>query len=372
MEARPVSAAGDPTISWLQGWPMAGHDPQHTNRSPTIGPFQPRLLVSRAHVYVNLIAWNGVMYGGVNRRSKFAPAQLDPTGRVLRTYHSASVRIALAPNGDTYASGADSGHVLAYSRHGKLLWKATTGLFKSAVPFVAPDNRLFAPFEGHPEDGSAGLDIFTPKGRRQRIEPGTSFFAAALGSDGNIFALTFDRGASWVRAINPSGTVLWQRSLTVSLETYGMCNCVMMGSDGTIFATDGKDLLALGPSGELLWRDHKPDGALALAERSDGILLVAGEKTLDALDPKGKLLWKASLNPSGQPAAVPRVISDAAGTAYVGTTDGRVHVINADGKQVAVVDGGGYHDGWSPALLLAPDGSLVVDSTDGILRIYSN
>src|SRR5438552_6897174 len=51
-----ASAAGIPTTthaaprtavtssSWLQGWPMVGHDPQHTNRSASTGPLTPHLL----------------------------------------------------------------------------------------------------------------------------------------------------------------------------------------------------------------------------------------------------------------------------------------------------------------------------------------
>jgi hypothetical protein len=32
-----------PAATWLQGWPMVGHDPQRTNRSTSAGPVQPHV-----------------------------------------------------------------------------------------------------------------------------------------------------------------------------------------------------------------------------------------------------------------------------------------------------------------------------------------
>jgi outer membrane protein assembly factor BamB len=129
---------------------------------------------------------------------------------------------------------------------------------------------------------------------------------------------------------------------------------------------------AFAPTGKLLWRYSKPDEALALAERSDGVLLVAGRRLLDAIRPHGKLLWQA---PIGASRGVyiperPSLIVDGDDSAYVGSGDGIVRVISADGQWLASMPGGGSHLHLTPGLILGADGRLIVSGTDGVMRVY--
>ena len=55
--SRLVATPGTPTGSgvdvpeWLRGWPMVGHDPQRTSRSPETGPIHPHLLWTFKNAY---------------------------------------------------------------------------------------------------------------------------------------------------------------------------------------------------------------------------------------------------------------------------------------------------------------------------------
>jgi hypothetical protein len=66
------------------------------------------------------------------------------------------------------------------------------------------------------------------------------------------------------------------------------------------------------------------------------------------------------------------LIVDAAGTAYVGSGDGIVRIISAGGKLVEQISAGGHHFDLPPHALMGPDGRLIVNGTDGVLRVYGS
>ncbi len=107
----PASAASDPVSRWLQGWPMVGHDPQRTNRSPNVGPIHLHALFQRSHVYDQpLIGPDTAIYGwsraglfslgaGGTRRWVYpasegdagGPAALRPDGALLAVGYPAHI-----------------------------------------------------------------------------------------------------------------------------------------------------------------------------------------------------------------------------------------------------------------------------------------
>jgi outer membrane protein assembly factor BamB len=145
-----------------------------------------------------------------------------------------------------------------------------------------------------------------------------------------------------------------------------------VGQGGVVYAGLGKEIDAFSGSGQVLWRYRKADGALTLAERSDGVLLVAGRHDLDAVQPDGKQLWGVQIGSSRGASAEERpfLLVDGDDTAYVGTGDGSVWVISAQGQWLSDLPAGGHENHRSPGLLLGPDGRLLVSGTDRVMRVY--
>jgi len=370
--------------AWLQGWPMDGHDPQRTDRSPAMGPAHPRLLFTRRHVGVGLIGPDGAMYGGKVTKGRYIPLALDQSGRQRASYHLPLSLVGVASNSTLYGIGFNvpKGHkgpastgeaaTAGFLPNGKLLWKIQpSGLLKGSEPLVAPDGTLYAPFEGSGPE-FAGLDLISRDGEQRYLQKETPFWTVALASSGTIYALTFshDTNGSYVEAVDQTGQILWQHALQVSLETWGICRCLMVGRSGVLYATDGSDLLAYTSSGGLLWRLHDKNGVLALAERLDGTLVVAGHHALHALSVDGRVLWTASIGTTGRSDGLPKLIVDAAGTTYVGTGDGKVRIFSDGGALLATLSAGRHKPFMVPSSRLAAIGRLVINGTDGTLRVY--
>jgi outer membrane protein assembly factor BamB len=148
---------------------------------------------------------------------------------------------------------------------------------------------------------------------------------------------------------------------------------VIYASDGTGVGTgDAGEIVAYSPTAALLWRLPTSAGTASLAERGDGVLLVADRSGLSALGPGGARLWNRALGqPSATGVAAPSLVIDAAGHAFVGTSDGYVRAIGPAGALLWTLGAGGpAPDGEVPALALGPAGALAVTGTDRVLRVY--
>jgi outer membrane protein assembly factor BamB len=146
----------------------------------------------------------------------------------------------------------------------------------------------------------------------------------------------------------------------------------MAAKDGTIYVSYSQTLAAFTPSGRLIWKLRWRDGPLALAERSDGMILVAGRNQLGAVNPAGRRLWHVTIGHSAGQfiPEYPSLIVDAAGTAYVGSGDGKVRVISAAGKIRARIFAGGPRLASVPAIMLVAGGKLIISGTDSVLSVY--
>ncbi len=149
----------------------------------------------------------------------------------------------------------------------------------------------------------------------------------------------------------------------------------MVVASGRLYVGNGNRLLALDNQGQLVWNFRKSDGLQSMAERPDGSVLLTGSRTLTAISAQGQTLWDAdihvhhSLDPNGF-TRVPTLAVDNAGTAHVGTADGRVVVIDRTGRITARVPAGGYHDGFTPLVMLGPSHTLVASGNDSVVRVY--
>jgi outer membrane protein assembly factor BamB len=287
--------------------------------------------------------------------------------------------VAVRPNGSIITMASDYGGAQAFSPQGKRVWSnSRLGLAKGAVPLVVEDGRFFAPAEGHPEDGTSGLYILTRRGKLIRhLARGIPTFGVAYAADGTTYTLVYDPGTaeSSVAAFAPSFQEVWRQPLAVSLETYGVCMCLMVGQHGVLFVGDGNTLSAIDARGHSLWHFAKPDGVLSIAERPDGSIAVAGNQWLTVVSEQGRKLFDADIrvrHPIGTNDAIdkPSLVIDGAGTAYVGTADGEVLVVSSEGQLLDRLAVGGYHFGMTPRIMLGPGHALVVNGNDGVLRVY--
>jgi outer membrane protein assembly factor BamB len=252
---------------------------------------------------------------------------------------------------------------IAVRPDGSVAWTiAPFGVAKGSVALLSEDNLFYAPIHG-PHNGTGsepyiGLNVVSPQGQVIRHMPQT-FYTPALGNDGTIY------DESPLKAIDPSGRVLWMRRKAATVGP-------LIGRHGTIYVGEGTALAAYTPSGRLRWRLRWRDNTLALAERADGDLLVAGRTRLATVRPDGRRLWSVRIRKSAGRNVDRSLIVDAAGTSYVGTDDGKLRIISRNGRPVTTLSVGPNNQAAAiaPRSILGPDGRLLVNGIDGVLRVY--
>lgn len=385
----PATQAATPRVkqatAWLQGWPMAGHDPQRTNHSPAVGPAHPLLhaayrggcgqgqplIGSDGSIYSWCAQGLTALTARAHRRwtAPLSPIEgsalaLAPTGLVLananngRTFYQHLFVVALSA-----ATGTTRWAVHA------LPWSALQGDVpnsKGLVPLVTAAGVLYMPFAG-PDHTNAGLEAFSPSGQPfRRLLPNVVPAAIAEAPDGTLYAL----GGQGLVALTARGATLWTQ--TTVATPFNATGALMVGQRGTVYVADGAAVVAYAPDGHRQWRQDLGSQVATLAERADGVVLAVGAGMVMAITPTGRPVWRRALGripPS--PLSAPSIAVDASGHAYIGTADGMVREIAPDGSVTWVQRvGGPTPSGEAPSVALGPDGTLVVAGMDGQLRVY--
>jgi len=367
----PVSAASDPVSGWLQGWPMVGHDPQRTNRSPNGGPIHLHALFQRSHMYSQpLIGPDNAIYGW----SRAGLVSLGAGGRRRWVYPAgegdAGGPAALRPDGALVAVGYPAhipgpspsyARVFAITRSGHLSWKIRAHYFsKGVAPFVTDHNQFYAPFVG-PLSGK--LDVLSASGRLIRRLTDGSFYAVASAPDGTIYAFLKDQG---LVALDGHDGIRWQHDLGIS-DAPNLP--LLVGQRGTVYAASSQGVTAFNPVGAVLWQDNAAAPMLALAESPDGSILAADTHSLTKFEPSGHPMWKVGIGTSTS-LIPPALAVDAQGTSYVATSDGDLRVISSAGTHIAQIVMGKPQPGSRPAIALGAASRLVVLGADGIVHVY--
>ncbi len=264
-------------------WPTSGHDWRRSGKSPFVGPQKPRLLWKFEHSPATpFVGPDGTIYfAGYNLYA------VNPDGTTKWVFKRRPHELAIAADGTIYFASEGNGNgnwcVFAVNANGKLRW-------------VSPINGE------------------------------TSRSAPAIGPDGTIYAATtFNNiGTSHLYSLASEGTLKWDFPVTGRIEW-----SPAMGPDGTILlssyvSSSPGNLYALSPDGKLKWT-YPLTGSVAISP--DGTIFVIAPTALSALSLDGKLKWQNLDIQGGSTMAV-----DDDGSAYVGTTNGKVIAVSKDGQ----------------------------------------
>lgn len=347
-------------------WAMFHHDPQHTGKSPYVGPQQ------------NTVAWTydvgseinsspavgtgGTIYIGLENRKLYAIA---PDGSVLWAFPTGGgiySSPALANDGTIYVGSRDY-KLYAIKPDGTLSWTYTTGGEVNSSPTVGDDGTIYV----GSNDGK--LYVISPTGRLKCSYPAGAVVQSSpvIGPDGILY---FGSANGRMNAIYPDCTLRWSQRVT----TNGVWTHPALSPDGTTvyYSTDDGYLYATYTlSGALKWKSPWTYGGIqsSPAVGSDGTIYVGTQwGSLWALDPTdGSLKWDHYMTLSAW--SSPAIGAD--GVIYFATDYGYVYAMNPDGT-VKWTFPGGYgaagHFRSSPAI--GSNGALYIASNNGKLFAF--
>jgi len=309
-----TTSSGDSSADW----PMYGHDPQHTGRSPFTGPNIP---AQKWELYLGLsvssppaIGSDGTIYlNTYNYLYAFNPNGSEKWEYITGTHGSSSP--AIGSDGTVYVGAGDG--LYAINPDGSSKWKfqtngsvnSTTIAFDGTIYIGSNDKKLYA----INPDGSKKWEFVTG---------GIVYSSPAIGADGTIYVGSYDNYKLY--AINPDGSKKWE------FITGGLVPASpSIGDDGTIYigSLDNK-LYAMNPDGTKKW-EFVTNGQIhaSAAIGNDGTIYIgSGDDNLYAINPDGTKIWNF---PTASPVSSATIGND--GTIYV--TSGRLYAIHPDGSK---------------------------------------
>jgi outer membrane protein assembly factor BamB len=225
---------------------------------------------------------------------------IDAAGRVVGTSDDSSERY--------------SGSLVALETDGTERWRQSAVLGYQ-TPALTPDGDIVATtcssggvYKYSPDDGAVVWFLEVIQGLKEpSVSPsGNIYFCAGINSDHRLVAVTPDGALDWELALD-------QRCLSTPA----------IAADGTLYPDLDADLLAISPSGSIIWRTPFP----VKSDYNDGELVIDGDGTIYAIhkglfayDPDGELLFEEPNEHLRGAAAL-----GADGTLYVPGDDGRLY-----------------------------------------------
>jgi parallel beta-helix repeat protein len=394
----PINSDNDnyPLMVWFENyigmpespWPMFQHDPQHTGRSPYVGPPTHNIKwifkgVKEA-IHGPSVADDGTIYLAAS--TLYA---ISPEGELKWQHQAGGVNAPVVRDGMAYVvayGGLAHGGLFAFDSEGILKWNKTLAHIYMAVnPTFGSNERLYYVAGCVLPDGLIhccliALDLngevkwiydaeegktydkpdfdLAPDGCQGGVDPGPAC-SPSIGPDGTIYF-------GWEQtliAIYPDGQEKWQKNIGHSVGT------PTISPDGTIY-TSAESVYAISPDNETLWSFHGGYGnRLSPALGSDGTLYVPAARIewpgiarpyLSALDSHGNLKWEVRLDGYRSSPAV-----DSDGTIYI-VDGGTLRAFDSQGNEQWNLD----LDVLSPrSLSIGSDGTLYVPAGDKLYAI---
>jgi len=351
-------------------WPMFGHDPQHTGRSPykgnEINMFKWKFKTGEMINSSPAIGSDGTIYIGSCDHNLYA---INPDGTLKWKFETGGeVRSSPAIGSDgTIYVGSSDGYFYAISPNGPLKWKFGAANKIDSSPAIGSDGTIYF----------GGGDHIYAINSNGKLKGGGSTLGSinsspAIGSDGTIYIGSEDFA---IYAINPDNTLKWK----IGKFRIGDNTSPAIGSDGTIYiGTRDGYFFAISSNGTLKWKfeigsagakvDTSPaigsDGTIYIGSCDPNLsvfdLLSGGNVDgLYAINPNGTLKWKFETEDSVH--SSPAIGSD--GTIYIGSGS-YIYAINPNGNRFTRFETGGEVRS-SPAI--GSDGTIYVGSYDNYL-----
>ena len=229
-------------------WPMFGHDPSHTRRSPYKGPSSPNhilLIQTGGSVYSSpAIGPDGRIYVGSSDHKLYAfktvysadgVAALVLDG-VCSTGGSVYSSPAVGPDGTIYVGSSDKVYAVktVYSADGAaalvLDWVYPTGSSVYSSPAVGPDGTVYV--------GSYNGKVYALNGangskRWEYTTGGGVDSSPAIGSDGTLYFGAFN---GKLYAVNgTTGVKLWEYQTGGGLPTTYIHSSPAIAANGTLY-----------------------------------------------------------------------------------------------------------------------------------------
>jgi PQQ-like domain len=219
-----------------------------------------------------------------------------------------------------------------------------------AEPIIAADGTLYLTVN------SGRVQSFAPDGTLGWFyDAGGQVMSPTLGPDGSLYLGGLDPAV--LLALGPSGTLLWKRTDLLAVGS------VLLDGSGVLYvggqeAATPSELIAVDTGGSPIWRVVSHNGAVSAASLGPAgdIYFAESSGTLAAAAPDGTQEWARGPSPPGNPTGAPTVADD--GTVYITATHKEVAAFGSDGSQRWVVDGVEQLYDNPPAL--GPDGTLYV------------
>lgn len=308
-------------------WPMFRHDPQHTGRSPYLGPEQ------------GVLKWRHKM------KSLFAsicPLASSPT---------------IDSKGNLYVGGNDS--LYAISQDGHLKWSYSIFQFPNCVycsPAIEAEDTIYI--------GSGLLYTFSNDGEvRWWYNPGSYILLSSPTIDENGVIYLGSMGNYLFHAVNPDGTMKWRYKADFLFQY----SSPAIDIDGTIYVgSEDHHLYAFNPDGTLKWR-YETGGYVRSSPAIDidrTIYVGSDDHHLYAINPDGTLKWRYRTR--GEVKSSPGIATD--GIIYVGSNDNYLYALNPNGTLK-------WRYKTDDAVLSSPaidgEGNIYVGSNDNYLYAFT-
>ncbi|HNS37691.1 MAG TPA: hypothetical protein PKM01_07885 [Anaerolineaceae bacterium] len=371
-------------------WPMYQHDPQHTGRSPHLGPLNPEL------------QWTYTVadedYG------EFSPITITQDSKLLFTFYGGMYKFDPVQRQNVWVNnlaGSTGGSVLI-DKDDRYYWGSginfsqatSSGEFKwtaSLYPNWVFRSSAVIGLDGNLYFTHDGLWSFTQDGEYRWFNYSDYCLhnAPAIGTDGTIYAGCLDVLAD-ICAYQPNGSVSWCKDVPGE----GFYKSPAIGTDGTIYLPTYSNidqpggLVALNPSGQVKWsfepsEDYEWGVADGIALASDGSIRFFVDTGTPvgmfyAVSSAGELLWKVPI--PAHPLGVGHVFlvwpitMDRADNSYFCTSDSRCFGIDAAGQifweyEFPFIDSI-YISGQQP--IIAADGILYIASSDHQIYAFAD
>jgi len=367
-QAASVHPANVAQVATNSPWSMFHNDPQHSGRSPYIGPQLNTLAwtyQTGGDVYSSpAIGNDGTIYVGSVDGNLYA---LTPEGGLRWTYSTNGAVLsspALASDGTIYVGSRDH-NLYAINPDGTLKWTYLRGGEVNSSPTVWTDGTIYV------GSGNGTLYGINPTGALHCSYAAGALIhsSPAISLDGSLYVGISD---GRLVALDLNCNPLWQYTLE---SHHGVWTNPAVSPDGSAVyfgADDGYFWAVDTASGTLKWRSPFTYGGVqsSAAVGSDGTVYVGTQYGyLWALNPvDGTVQW--SSYPTLSAWSSPVIGAD--GTIYFATDYGAIFAMNPDGSSKWSYVGGydvAGHFHSSPAI--GPTGALYIGSTNGRLFAFN-